>query len=81
MDKILSQELVFKHIFLNNKGKKVNTTDPYFNELIQRLNIMNHEFYDYIIYNCGYKDSSNEYKKEIKSHLDEVMINFLKKIK
>ena len=81
MDKILSQELVFKHIFSNNEGKKINTKDPYFNELLQRLNIMNHEFYDYIIYNCGYKDSSNEYKNEIKTHLDDVMINFLKKIK
>lgn len=81
MDKILSQELSFKHIFPTNEGKKVKTTGPYFNELIQRLNIINHEFYDYIIFNCGYKDSSNEYKKEITAHLDDVMINFLKKLK
>ncbi len=81
MDKILSQDLEFKHIFCNNKGKKINTKDPYFNELLQRINIINHEFYDYIIFNSGYKDSSNEYKKEIKGHLDDVMINFLKKIK
>ena len=81
MDKILSQELEFKHIFPNNEGMYIKANDPYFNELIQRLNIMNHEFYDYIIFNCGYKDCSNDYKKEIAAHLDDVMLNFLKKIK
>lgn len=64
-----------------NKSTKplLNELDPYLNELISRINIVNEEFYDYIIYECGYKNASKEFKKGVRSHLDKVMVNYFTK--
>ena len=64
----------------NNSIETIDVSDAYFKELISRMNIINEELYDYIIFDCGYKSSSKEYKKEIKTHLDKVMISFFTKI-
>ena len=65
----------------NNISKTITPNDAYVKEIVSRMNIINEELYDYIVFECGYKNSSNEYKKEIKSHLDEIMMSFFKKMK
>ena len=57
----------------------VNKGDTYLNELISKINIINEEFYDYIIFDCGNKNTSKEFKKGVRSHLDKVMVNYFKK--
>jgi len=57
----------------------VNECDTYLNELLSKINIINEEFYDYIIFDCGNKNASKGFKKGVRSHLDKVMINYFKK--
>ena len=59
----------------------INKEDLYINELISRINIINEELYDYIIFECGYKNTSKEFKKEVRTYLDKVMVNYLNDIK
>lgn len=72
-----------KKISKSKKKDQTNSTliacDTYLNELISKINIINEEFYDYIIFDCGNKNASKEFKKGVRTHLDKVMINYFKK--
>lgn len=58
-----------------------NKGESYLYDIISRINIINEEFYDYIIFKCGYKNASKEFKKEVRSYLDKLMVNYFKKNK
>lgn len=64
----------------HNNNASLNVLDPYLKEVISKINIINEEFYDYIIFECGNKDASKEFKMEVRSYLDKVMVNYFKKI-
>tara|TARA_Y100000389_G_C17326104_1_gene445651 strand:- start:152 stop:472 length:321 start_codon:yes stop_codon:yes gene_type:complete len=62
----------------NTNVSIINKEVPYLYELISRINIINEEVYDYIIFECGNKNTSKEFKRDVRSYLDKAMINYFK---
>lgn len=85
MDKCLPDTISFKHIITEIKATKATNTakttitkpDPYLTEIVSRMNIINEEFYDYIIYNYNKNNNvSNETKTDVRQYLDKAMVEF-----
>ena len=45
------------------------------------MNILNEELYDYLLFKCDYRNTSKEYKKELRDLLDTSMVNYFNNIK
>ena len=85
MDKILPETLEFNHIIkgsnITKQKTKINLNDKYFEYILIKMNILNEELYDYLLFKCDYRNTSKEYKKELRDLLDTSMVNYFNNIK